>query len=468
MKIPENSNFAIKNGVQRGLILHEVDARLGKVSGDMFMAHDENARRTTSEDDRWSSLSKERMEIYLVDRQFDVVNMDFASLYQETAEKVPSLEDLIWDSVTRKDLAQSVEPVEPAESVYSVEPADGDVIQSFLGQHGCLQLDLKGNDFPRALAFFQGRNIQNYLMLLKGYNFQFPSFQSLTAAAEHEAARQRKAYRSLPSLSILEVLDARAALETFSWLPFPGLPHIIMVFDSKPIIAGVFEASGLDPKKASPKDRLNLDFMAIYRTVREQVSSFIKNSGLKIIPEIVHSGLGLGYNILTGEAVNPLDGTAIEDKEVILQSRVDRAMIEVNLKLKSWYPKLYFSSCTRLCEVRTSDREWVADMRTGKLKLKPTGEKGISSKLRGIHGGLYPQSDLVVADDPFAEIAARTWIDEYAKLDRTRLFRDPFMSYNDWIAQAGTEVVEAVNKLNGPFLPNTFDGDPDDSWSVPE
>lgn len=116
---------------------------------------------------------------------------------------------------------------------------------------------------------------------------------------------------------------------------------------------------------------------------------------------------------------------------------------------------MYFSSCTRLCEVSTSKGELVADIKTGRLKLKPVGEKGISTKLRSIHGGLYPQSNLVVADDPFAEIAARTWIDEYAKLKRSQLLT---MTYEKWLAQAKKEVVMAVNKLNGPFLPNKYDG----------
>jgi hypothetical protein len=94
-------------------------------------------------------------------------------------------------------------------------------------------------------------------------------------------------------------------------------------------------------------------------------------------------------------------------------------------------------------------------MKTGRLKQKPDGEKGISAKLRSIHGGLFPQSDLVVADDPFAEIAACTWIDEYVKLDRRQLLNLP---YSEWLMQAGPKVVTAVNNLNGPFLPNTLDG----------
>ena len=165
-----------------------------------------------------------------------------------------------------------------------------------------------------------------------------------------------------------------------------------------------------------------------------------------------------------GDALNPLDGSCINDPAVILESRVERAMIAIGLRLRDIHPTMVFSSCTCLCEVRTSKgEELVADMKTGRLKPKPVGERGLSAKLRSIHGGLYPQSDLVVADDPFAEIAARTWIDEYAKLDRAQLLKLP---YTQWLAQASPAVVAAVDKLNGPFLPNTFDGPLDDDWNI--
>lgn len=93
-------------------------------------------------------------------------------------------------------------------------------------------------------------------------------------------------------------------------------------------------------------------------------------------------------------------------------------------------------------------------MTDGKLKAKPDpkSDKGISPRCREIHGGLYPPSDIVVADDPFAEIAARTWIDEYAKLDRSKWLD---MNYDEWLLTAGKDVRDAVRKLQGPFLANT-------------
>jgi hypothetical protein len=191
----------------------------------------------------------------------------------------------------------------------------------------------------------------------------------------------------------------------------------------------------------------------------------------QFIPEIVTSGLGLGYSVKNDRAKNPLDGSPIKDPEVIFEARLDRAMVEVALELKKKYPKLIFSGCTQLCEVRTSGpngKELVADMKTGHLKTRPGGEKGISTKLRTIHGGLYPQSHIVVADDPFAEIVARVWIDDYAKLDRRQLLTiaDSDPTYNLWLRNAGPEIEKAVNDINGPFLPNTYDGPVDDNWNI--
>ena len=58
-----------------------------------------------------------------------------------------------------------------------------------------------------------------------------------------------------------------------------------------------------------------------------------------------------------------------------------------------------------------------------------------------------------VTDDPWAEIAARTWIDQYGTLDLKGLMDKP---YDEWLNQnpQKPEIAEAVNKLNGPFMPN--------------
>lgn len=232
---------------------------------------------------------------------------------------------------------------------------------------------------------------------------------------------------------------------------------VIMVFYPQPIVDLALGQKGLSLKTTSPKKRLEvLSYERLKNTAMENIKSFIDNpipEFGQIIPEIVHCGLGLGYDTRRGTAVNPKDGSPISDPELLLAGRLDRAMIEVSLELKKRHPRMIFSSCTRLSDVyyRDSESEFTADLLTGKLKQKPTGQQAIPARLRAIHGGLYPQSDLVVADDPMAEIAARTWIDEYARLDRRQLMT---MTYDAWIAQ-NPKVKEVVDRLNVKFWPNT-------------
>ncbi|KAF3033103.1 hypothetical protein E8E11_001034 [Didymella keratinophila] len=186
-----------------------------------------------------------------------------------------------------------------------------------------------------------------------------------------------------------------------------------------------------------------------------------------LIPEIVHTDLELGYDRDSGTAVDSVDGSVIGIPEVIFMSRLDRAMIEVSLQLKEEYPTMIFSGCTRLCEVRKPNGgELNASMKDGKLRPKSTGQKGLPAKLHTTYGGLYPHCDLVVADDPLSEIAARTWIDEYAQLDRSKLL-DPKVTYDSWLYyEGGPDVFAAVKVLQGPFLPNTFSGPVTDDWNI--
>ncbi|KAF7860392.1 hypothetical protein EAF04_008518 [Stromatinia cepivora] len=235
---------------------------------------------------------------------------------------------------------------------------------------------------------------------------------------------------------------------------------VIMVFYPQPILDIALGGKGLALKTTSVEERLEvLDYEYLTNTTMEHIRSFIDNpipEFGQIMPEIVYCGLGLRYDTRRGTAVNPKDGSPISDPEVLLASRLDRAMIEVSLELRKLYPLMAFSSCTRLSDVylRDSDAEYTAELLTGSLKPKLTGEHGIPARLRALHGGLYPQSDLVVADDPVAEIVARTWIDEYAQLDRAQLMT---MTYDDWIAQ-NPAVKEVIDGLNAKFWPNTVGG----------
>lgn len=174
------------------------------------------------------------------------------------------------------------------------------------------------------------------------------------------------------------------------------------------------------------------------------------------ILEIGHSGLGLGYDRDTQMARNPLNGATLRDPDVIAESCLDRFMIDVSLELREKYPELLFASCTRLPDVITSHGRFKAWFKTSKLVRWYDGEKGLSNELRAIHGGLYPQSHIAIADNPLAEIAARTWIDEELKLDRSDLLRVP---YREWLESAGKEdAVKAIDHLNSEFLPNKYGG----------
>lgn len=235
---------------------------------------------------------------------------------------------------------------------------------------------------------------------------------------------------------------------------------VIMVFYPQPILDIALRGKGWALNTTSTKERLEiLDYEYLRNTTMEHIKSFVDNpipEFGQIMPEIVHCGLGLGYDTRQKTAVNPKDGSPISDQELLLASRLDRAMIEVSLDLRKLYPQMVFSSCTRLSDVylRDSDAEYTADLLAGRLKPKLTGESGIPARLRALHGGLYPHSDIVVADDPVAEIAARTWIDEYAQLDRSQLIT---MTYDDWIAQ-NPMVKTIVDGLNAKFWPNMVGG----------
>ncbi|KAI9688986.1 MAG: hypothetical protein M1822_000723 [Bathelium mastoideum] len=368
MKVPENSRLAIENGIGKGMMLYEVDARMDSDHPvHTFLAH-EVANRVTSKTRRWTSLNiSDIMETALVTRRFDVERDDFASSYQDTDEKVPHLEDALNDGVDMVPDPRFLLPGGP-----QPEP------EEFIREDGrCLQLDLRGNDFLKAIAFFHKRPFDINKVLLKGYNFEIFLLPGPGSSCHFRGCETAIAIRMVQIHSIYY--------------------------------------NGVDPDTASPVDRSSLGFQEIRDTAMKQVLSFIGKRDLVCIPEIACSGLGLGYNVQTGHAVNPLDGTTITDPAVILESCVDRAMMEVSLELRS------------------------------------------------IHGGLFSQSDLIVADDPLAEIAARTWIDEYAKLDRSKLLGVP---YFEWLAQAGPAVVAAVKILNDPFLLNTFDGPLDDNWNI--
>ncbi|KAK4163138.1 hypothetical protein QBC43DRAFT_290104 [Cladorrhinum sp. PSN259] len=371
MKIPENSTAAMDNGLYRGIALHELSVHLGPKAGEAFLAHDQVAGRVTDKDGRWSSLSVgEILEANLVTRRYDFVKNDFASSYEETGITVPELENVLRE--------------------YE------DIVLNSSSNRGCtFQLDLMGEDFARAVAWFRYRRASRLNLLLKGYNDQYSSGQELeNAIAKYPVG-------------------------------------LVFIFYSYPIVNLAFKAKGSSkPQETSSiTEKLSLlSYDHLHFVTEQHVRSFLdarvppNRYCHQIIPEIVYTGLGLGYSIRTGQARDPRNHKPITDPEILFDSRVDRLMLGVALKL-----------------------------RKDTHMPHPQGEKGMINELRSVHWRFYPQSDIVVADDPIAEIAARTWTDEYAKLDRAELL---YKSWNEWLQQGGDELVEAVREINGPFLPN--------------
>jgi hypothetical protein len=416
---PENSLLAVENGLRQGLYFHELDGNIAQRPYErwkLFIAHDRVPSRVTSKTDTWSTYKlSSLMETALVTRRFDLEKGTFATSYLGTDTKIPFLTDL-----------------DPAFS-----EKDG------LGTK-YLQIDLRGRDLADGISAFYHSGLRDDIrIILKGYNVEFPTLADLEAG----------------------VKQSNVGYGPMTFHGQAGYPLVtIMVFYSYPIVNLALKARGIDPDTATSEQKLSISYREFYDRLMTQVQSFTETNLFQFIFEIVHSGLGLGYDVRKDTAKNPLDGTAITDPEVLFECRVDRAMLEVGLALRNTPNPPYFSSCTRLCDVRTSREEMNASFQTGHMRVIPKGQKGLQTKIRAMHGGMYPQSDLVVADDPLAEIAARTWIDEYAKLDRKQLMQG--MPYDLWLEQGGEPLVTAVKKLNGPFMPNTFDGPMDEYGNI--
>lgn len=422
-RIIDNSMAAIENGTKQGLFLHEVDAFVWERLDKGFVAHDKGSRRVTNKEGLWTSYTlQDILDSQLVTRRVKTEgeNVDFASSYLATDEKVAGLLSTVWN-------------------------------QAFGPEGTTLQIDLRDEDFPKALAYYifhiskpnlpridpetpKGSLVASLFKstILKGTTMGFPYYEDLKAQIR---SCSTDLYGTVPMF--------------YQENHLKFCPHMIIVFYPKTLKALVEGKTSRSSKSSRPS------FGDIYNTFMEQVLSFVEvGDGEHFILEIVHSGLGLGYNKETGEARNPLNGVPLKNSEVIYESCIDRAMIDVSLELRKQYPRLLFSSCTRLPDVITPEGKFKASHETSKLVELEEGEAGLSTKLRAMHGGLYPQSHLVVADDPAAEIAARTWIDQSSGLDRSDLLK---YTYNEWLEGADERVVAAIKQLNDTeFLPNLF------------
>lgn len=450
-RIVENSFAAIDNGISQGLFLHEIDGFVPETLRTAVVAHEPIARRVTRHDKPWAHISPhERYKTALVTRNIKNPILDpsifgqpampdqpgtlgppdLASSYLETNEKVLALFDVLWR-------------------------------EKFDSKGLTIQYDLRDNDLANAIPYYsfhiskhangraKGPPLVHSIfqsVVLKGYNVVYRSFDHLIRMVEAASC-------------------AQYGYNYFEKKQLPMFPAMVMAFHAQPIIDLAMEA---EPVNIHWDKR---SYEHIHDIARRQIMSYVgievKDKPYNFILEITHSGLGLGYNRETDEAKNPLNGKLIRDEKVKFESRVDRVLIDVALELREKNSELLFSSCTRLPDYIIDHKNYKANWQTSRLeawKDADTDENGISAALRAIHGGLYPRSDIVVADDPLAEIAARSWIDQEFGLDRRELLNG--VSYYDWLEKSrgrktfATEyrkrMIESVKKLNASFKANTY------------
>ncbi|KAK4188166.1 hypothetical protein QBC35DRAFT_451607 [Podospora australis] len=449
--IVDNSFAAIANGVNQGFFLHEVDAIVWERLDRAFVAHDMHPKRIANLEETWDAYSfHEIVKTGHVTRGVKMgsaakkktpdanagigrvedsegapTHTDFASTYLNTDGKIPGLLEILWNE-TRKPFGRT------------------------------LQIDFRNEDFAKAFPYYSyhiskvqfpasdgSRGAQHTLAwkmlestILKGYNWKFGSFDALHQEIKRESV---KTYgRNCFELQHLHMF-----------------PPLIMIFQPEPIIALAKKTEPANPRWGRKS------YEHIHDLCMKQIESFVgietgePGMSYNFILEICHSGLGLRYDKTKNIARNPFNDELLVDDKVIFESLVDRAMIDVSLKLRKQHPDLLFSSCTRLPDVTTTERAYKTSFQTAELRRFKDGEAGLSSNLRALHGGLYPRSHLVIADDPMAEIVVCTWIDEEGKLDRERLLQMP---YYQWLATCSRrEVRYAIVSINkSDFRPNKF------------
>lgn len=446
----DNTTAAIDHGTKHSLFLHEVDALLRPTFDTAFQAHELGLRRiidTSGPSKNYSSSGILQQQHVLRAPETDAKRPDYASSFINANSYVPNL-------------------------VYTMIRAWGDQAGS------TLQVDLRERDFATAIAYYsfhlpklknrggpndelKWQQLRGLLKsgILKGYTNAYPRFDDLVEAIRSDYWTY---YTDDDRFRVSQLHD---------------LPPLIMVFPASSLLE--LAAKSVSNFRLLPHQQI---YRHLYKTFMDQVQSFVEipAEDRRIAPysftlEIVHTGLGLGYDHQAGEARNPINGDLLTEDKVKFESLVDRVMIDVALELKKKHPELRFSSCTRLPDVITdirtengviSDKRYKAAFRTSSMTPWYEDQEGLSGELRTIHGGLYPQSDMVVADDPLSEIAARTWIDEKSSLDRSKLLREPGQSveewqyYDRWLSMAGDEaIVAAVKDINEQvFLPNKYGG----------
>jgi ankyrin repeat protein len=442
----ENSRGALESGTKKGFYLHELDAFIPAKLDQGFVAHDVASGRVSQKKGRWEDYPFHKiLKTLLISRNVrdafieDPGAPDFASSYQITRDRVLGVLETFWEDL--------------------------------LGESGrTVQLDLREEDIAKAIPhytyhiskaprqFAEHQGVQEMPIykifrstIWKGYSKHYKDFAELERAIRSRSVEQY-------------------GRDFFELRQLHLCPPLIMVFFRDSLV----ELAKNEELENPEWERDSYDH--IYAVAMRSISSFVElDVGLgrhkyNFILEIGYTGLGLGYNIYTGKARNPLTGEPLTDDKVISDSRADRALIDVALFLRQTHSELLFSSCTRLPDAIMPKGRFKAQYKTVGLDPWPKGERGLDRELKAIHGGLYPQSDLVVADNPAAEIAARVWIDKKIGLDRELLLdgnvKDRWLPYYDWIASRGAEtshddvevdeLVTAVRALNYNFFVNTI------------
>ncbi|KAL2166183.1 hypothetical protein VTG60DRAFT_3143 [Thermothelomyces hinnuleus] len=461
--IIENSIGALENGTRQGYHLHELDAFIWTKLDEAFMGHDQVADRITPRTGPWQQYTFQQvLQTLLVSRGVSNAFIElvpeadggaaaatppltFSSTYERARDRVLGVLDTFWHDVLDKS-----------------------------GR--TIQLDLREHDLAKAIPHYcfhiskvpnhrgKSRGAHETLIykmfestMWKGYNIHFSCFEELEQAIRKQSIEQYGA----------DYFERRHLLLC---------PPLIMVFFADELVKLA--------KKTVPINNPNENrdsYAHIRHVAMKTISSFVgidvgvgvgqahprlrphqqqqqRTATYNFILEIGYSGLGLGYDVSAKTATNPLTGKRIKDPQVVFDSLVDRALIDVARELRETYPGLLLASCTRMPDVVTPKGNFKASFTTAELGPWPQGEKRIAAELRAIHGGLYPQSDLVVADNPAAEIAARVWIDKALRLDRKKLLNGP--PYYEWLKGGGdndgqNELVEFLRGLNTNFAANT-------------
>lgn len=466
--IIENSTSALENGTRQGYHLHELDAFVWAKLDEAFMGHDQVADRITAKSGPWQQFTfQEVLRTLLVSRGVDTFVEwapqegeargsaplpTFSDAYEKARDRVLGVLDAFWHNVVKN----------PGRTV-QLDLREHDLAKAI--PHYCFHISKMPNLRPGVKPHGAHETLIYKMFestMWKGYNIHFSCFEKLEKAIREHSVQQYGA----------DFFERRHLLLC---------PPLIMVFFSDELVTLAKNTVPIDNPKAP-----RTSYEHIRRVAMKAISSFVGiDVGVGIGPahprlerqrparynfvlEIGYSGLGLGYDVKTKKAINPLTGKPIKCPEVVFDSLVDRALIDVAVELREKYPGVLLASCTRMPDVITTKGNFKASFMTAKLGPWPQGEKGIANELRAIHGGLYPQSDIVVADNPAAEIAARVWIDKKLRLDRKKLLNGP--PYYEWVKEGcgdkldyewakegggGDKLVEFLQGLNTNFAANT-------------